>query len=268
VVDQIRQGFLGGNFDEVLDGFLVGVIGLSGGGSHVVQQLAHTGFKRFALFDPKQVEAKHLHRIVGMRYSDIAAATTKSEIARRTILGIRPDAEIVSLCSRWDEHRSVLRSCDAVIGCVDTFQARLDLEVECRRFLIPYLDIGMDVQRTSGAPKVLGQFALSMPGELCLRCLGVIASQELSKEAEGYGSAGAKEQVVFANGLLASVAVGVLLQLTSEWKSQVGPPLVRRFDGNSMRLVECGLASHLARMTCRHFLGHNAVGDARPVATL
>lgn len=267
MVDQLRQGFLGDNFDEALDGLTVGVVGLSGGGSHVVQQLAHTGFQRFVLFDPKPAEAKHLHRLVGMTVADIDAATPKSEIARRTIRGICPDAEVVDLCATWDEHRAALRSCDIVIGCVDTFRARIDLEVECRRFLIPYLDIGMDVQRTATGSKVIGQLALSMPGELCLRCLGVIGPTELSREAEGYGNVGAKEQVVFANGLLASATVGIVLQLTSEWKPQGGPPLVRRFDGNSMRLVECGLESHLQGMKCQHFSGPNSIGDPRPIAT-
>src|ERR1700730_12183464 len=42
-----------------------------------------------------------------------------------------------------------LRRCDVIFGCVDSYRERDELERFMRRFLIPYIDIGMDVH---GAP--------------------------------------------------------------------------------------------------------------------
>ena len=48
---------------------------------------------------------------------------------------------------KWQERPDLMDQCDVVFGCVDTFAGRRDLEAECRRYLIPYIDIGMDVHK-------------------------------------------------------------------------------------------------------------------------
>ncbi|CAN5544736.1 hypothetical protein BH23ACI1_BH23ACI1_26890 [soil metagenome] len=50
---QSRQSFLGERSDEFLKGTTAGVIGLSGGGSHVCQQLAHIGVGNYVIVDPQ-----------------------------------------------------------------------------------------------------------------------------------------------------------------------------------------------------------------------
>ena len=46
-----RQSFLGVNSQSIIQSTKVGIVGLGGGGSHVVQQLAHIGFLNFVIFD-------------------------------------------------------------------------------------------------------------------------------------------------------------------------------------------------------------------------
>ena len=71
------------------------------------------------------------------------------------------------------------------------------------------------------------------PGGPCLRCCGLITDKRLEQEAERYGAAGERPQVVWPNGVLASTAVGLLAQLLTPWFPR--PPLsgVRRQQGNA-----------------------------------
>src|SRR5262249_22761740 len=78
----IRQSFLGSDAEDKIANCRVAVIGLGGGGSHVVQQLAHIGFKRYVLYDGDIVEESNLNRLVGAKLTDVKAETPKLHIAK------------------------------------------------------------------------------------------------------------------------------------------------------------------------------------------
>jgi hypothetical protein len=54
-----------------------------------------------------------------------------------------------------------------VIGFVDSYQGRHELEVTCRRHLIHFFDIGMDVY-SEERYVIGGQIILSSPGGPCM----------------------------------------------------------------------------------------------------
>ena len=91
------------------------------------------------------------------------------------ILAINPGAEIVRCKGPWQEFSHELRDATAVFGCVDNYSDRAQLETMCRRFLLPYIDIGMEVTELgSGGFAISGQVIVSMPGHACMRCLGFL----------------------------------------------------------------------------------------------
>jgi len=248
-----RQSFLGPNSEPALSSTNIGIVGLGGGGSHVVQQLAHVGIGRFTLFDPQQMEDSNLNRLVGATARDVAKATWKTAIARRLIRGIRPTAVVKEFRSDWRIAATALRDCDVIVGCVDTFIARSELERQARRYLTPYVDIGMDIhERSGGGYFIGGQVLLSMPGQPCLRCMGFLRDELLAKEADGYGAAGERPQVVWSNGCLASIAVGVVVQLCSPWHHNDIIPIYVEYDGNRLELKR-SLLTALAPSACPHF---------------
>jgi len=57
---------------------------LGGGGSHIVQQLAHLGVGNFVLVDPDHVEETNLNRLVGATNKDAAKATPKTTVSATT----------------------------------------------------------------------------------------------------------------------------------------------------------------------------------------
>jgi molybdopterin/thiamine biosynthesis adenylyltransferase len=56
----------------------VGLAGLGGGGSHIVQQLAHIGFQRFVVYEGDVVEESNLNRLVGATSIDVPRGNTQA----------------------------------------------------------------------------------------------------------------------------------------------------------------------------------------------
>src|SRR5258708_6523505 len=139
------QSFLGKEAEHIFDSAIVGIMGLGGGGSHIAQQLAHIGFLHFILFDPDKMEARNLNRQIGAGEEDVRLKTPKVDILERLIKSIRSQAVVEKYQTTWQKNPDPLKKCDVIFGCVDGFQERRMLEVFTRRYVIPYIDIGMDI---------------------------------------------------------------------------------------------------------------------------
>jgi hypothetical protein len=258
--DRSRQSFLGPTSEAILNRLKVGVVGLGGGGAHIVQQLAHVGVGDFTLVDHDRIEASNLNRLVGGTAADVRRQVWKSAIAARVVKAVNPDAQIKQVRAHWQMRANALRECDIVFGCLDTYQGRRELETFCRRFLIAYIDLGMDVFEVNRRYAIAGQVTLSMPGHPCTQCMGVIRDEWLAEEAAKYGAAGGKPQVVWPNGLLASAAVGTLVQLISPWHDKHRPSLLLEYDGNSQELGHGAILDRIPQ-SCPHFAALDNLGD-------
>ena len=199
-----RQGFLGADSAAIHSRARVGIVGLGGGGSHLGQQLAHVGIGEFVLVDPQTIDESNINRLVGATQKDVDAGTPKVTLSEWLIRGIFPSAKVNSIRTDWRAAMPALRSCDIVVGAVDSLSARDELEQFCRSNIIPYVDIGMAVTAVADEFLISGQVIRSMPGSACMRCLGFITPHKLEVEAKKYGDAGNNPQVVWSNGLLAS----------------------------------------------------------------
>lgn len=256
-----RQCFLGPHSDDTLSAATIGVIGLGGGGSHLVQQFAHLGIGSFVLVDPDVIDLKNTNRLVGGTLADVDRKKSKVEIAERLIRGIQPDARVKAFKTDWRLVLDDLKDCDVLLGAVDSFKDRDQIERFARRFLIPYIDIGMDVLRLDdGDFLVNGQVILSSPGGHCLRCCNFITDDRLAREAEKYGAAGGKPQVVWANGVLASTAVGLAVDLLTPWYKGSAGLVYLEYDGNRKTITASRWATELESKKCPHYFS-DETGD-------
>lgn len=248
-----RQSFLGPDSDAVLEAATIGIVGLGGGGSHMAQQAAHMGIGGYVNADPQTIEDTNTNRLIGGTLADVAEGMLKVDIAERLIRGLQPKARIVSAPEDWRECANDLKLCDVIVGAVDGFQEREQLERFARKYLVPYLDIGMDVHKL-GAKEFLvsGQIILSMPGAPCLRCCGFITDERLAEEAGRYGAAGARPQVVWANGVLASTAMGLVTQLLAPWYSKPPSFVFLDYDGNKGTVTRNSRMELLKDCLCPH----------------
>lgn len=255
-----RQSFLGDESQASFDSARLGIIGLGGGGSHIAQQCAHIGFQHFANFDPDIIDETNLNRLVGGTVKDVENETPKVEIAQRVIKGLQPDAMVISRMCRWQDHADILKTQDLIFSAVDSYQERNQIEILSRRYMVPMVDVGMEVRENpNGDFSMFGQVILSLPGYPCMRCMGFLTDAKLAEEARRYGDTGRVPQVVWANGVLASFAVGIAVELFTNWTRAKLPPLFLTYDGRRS-IVQPRPILTLVGSKCEHFPLDN-VGD-------
>jgi hypothetical protein len=248
-----RQSFLGEAGQAAIEKTRVCVSGLGGGGSIIAPELAHLGFHNIALFDADYGDETNLNRTMTLVEADIAAGTLKVEAAKRRILEINPRANVEIYACRWQEKLEIVQASDLVFGSVDSFSERQQLEACCRRYLIPYIDIGMDIHSAGeGPPGMGGQVILSMPGYACMFCMGFLTEEKLGREAAHYGAAGGKPQVVWANAVLASTAVGIAVDLLTGWTQSVRGAIYLSYRGNTGTVTPHSRLPHIPKV-CVHY---------------
>lgn len=256
-----RQSFLGPNSEHMLRECTVGLVGLGGGGAHVVQQLAHLGVGGFVLVDPDRIDLTNTNRLLGGTLADAEADILKVAIAERVIRGVQPGARVVAVPDTWLAAMDDLKVCDVIVGAVDSYKERDQLERFARRHLIPYIDIGMDVHKLGkNGFLISGQVIMSMPGGPCLRCCGLVTEERLTLEAQAYGAAGGRPQVVWPNGVLASTAVGLLAQIIAPWHPKLSEFVYIEYDGNKGTMRVSARVELLRGKSCPHHPA-DEVGD-------
>lgn len=247
-----RQSFLGARSTATFSKTRVTVIGLGGGGSHIIQQLAHLGIGDFLIIDPDRVEFSNLNRLVGATYRDAESKTSKVAVGERLIKAVNPKAVVDVQAKKWQQCHELMRGTHVIFGCVDSYSDRDQIERLARRFLIPYIDIGMDVHKLPSEFAISGQVILSMPGGPCMRCMGFLKEDLLAQEAQQYGAAGGRPQVVWSNGILASVAVGLFVSVLTPWAPRAVSELIE-YNGNIPAVRPDNRLLYLADKKCSHF---------------
>lgn len=249
-----RQSFLGIDSQKIISKVKVGIIGLGGGGSHIIKQLAHLGVKNYVIFDDDYVSNTNSNRLIGATVENVKDKVQKTAIAFKSIKELQPDAIVEVVNDKWEEKPELLQSCDIAFGAVDSFASRRDLESICRRYLIPYIDIGMDVRILENEyPRMFGQLILSLAGYPCMKCMGFLTEENLALEAAKYGDAGAKPQVVWANGVLASNAIGLFTDLITGWSGRKDCMVYQEYDGNKLTMTNSYRLDYIEIGECNHF---------------
>lgn len=236
----------------------VAVVGNSGGGSHVTQQLIHAEVGILIVIDPDIVTATNLRRLVGAVAADIDT-TMKVDIAQRTAEAVRPSVIVRRFTEAFPSTATLaaLRTADLIIGCVDGWDAGDDLNTFALTSQIPYIDIGIAVSPANArGMRVGGQVAIVLPGGPCLRCMGLVtdARVEASRlRRQGYAEAAPEPQVVSLNGSVASEAVTAALMVLAGDDRLVA---YRRFASPPGTLTEVQTAQ---RTDCRACAGAHLI---------
>lgn len=260
--DFSRQSFLGADAEQIFADTRVAIVGLGGGGSHIAQQLAHLGVGHFRLIDPDQIEGSNLNRLVTATQEDVDEKRRKVRILERTIRSVRPWADVIVAEEEWQRSDDLVRDAHVVFGCIDGYRRRLDLERATRRFGQPYIDIGMDVAEIEpGKFAIAGQVILSLPSAPCMTCMGFLTRERLNQEESDYGAAGGHPQVVWSNGILASLAVGIFVQLMTPWRDTCPEYIWLEYDGNRHTVKHSLQPKFNIKGPCAHFAGAEDLGD-------
>jgi molybdopterin/thiamine biosynthesis adenylyltransferase len=206
-----------------LAGLHVGVVGVGGIGSQVVQQLAHLGVGFIVVCDPQRVEESNRSRIVGSEPEDVVECRPKVDVMKRLVSRVNLAATVVPLPYTVDDPRawSALRSLDVIFSCTDTTNSRDFLTKFASRYLIPLIDTGTEVEVT-GIGKIrnaAGRVTVMLPGEGCLHGAGVLRGPDQATDG-AYGTPFPDPAVISLNGVVASMAVTGLLTLVTGFERE------------------------------------------------
>lgn len=166
------------------------VIGVSGTGSIVSEQVARLGFGRVVVIDPDRIEPKNLNRILNSRTEDALSGVLKTTRTKEAILSYREDATVIDLPLSIEEREAVLAaaSADVIFCCVDTAAGRQMCDLIANAFVIPLFDVGVAIPTARGESgeveiaDVVGRISYIQPGASSLEDRGVYNQRLLRAE--------------------------------------------------------------------------------------
>jgi molybdopterin/thiamine biosynthesis adenylyltransferase len=219
-----RQARLfGARGQEVLRSLHVAVVGAGGGGSLLVEQLAHLGVGRLTVVDYDTVKSINLSRIVGSNTTDIGRK--KVDVMGRLVTQIDPSIDVRLVDGDITDRQIAERllDCDFIFLATDTITSRLVFNAIAHRYLIPGVQIGakVDVRVNGSISQVYVAVRPVLPDRGCLHCNSLIDPNRVQAEARTEEEQRAQNylnepevidpSVISLNGLAAANAVNVML---------------------------------------------------------
>lgn len=203
----------------------VAIVGAGGTGSQVALQLAHLGIGRLTFVDFDTVETSNLSRLLGSTPADVGRS--KVEVLASAVHAVNPGLAVRTLAaSVIDLDPVLLADVDVVVCATDGHGSRALLTEVAQQYLVPVVDLGVDVIPTDGAVQAGGQVRILRPGRGCLHCAGMLDpalvreeylthDQRAEEERRGYlrGVSAPAPAVVALNGVVASLACLEVCQL-------------------------------------------------------
>lgn len=165
----------------------VAVVGCSGTGSPVVEQLYRLGVGELVLVDPDTIGPENLNRIINSRHRHATSRTPKVDLLADAIedtgLGTHVFPIQQDLCDP-----SVVRavaSCDLIFGCVDSVYARYLLNKIASTYCVPYIDVGIGIRADGrgGIGHATGAVHYLQPDRSSLISRGVFSVADVQSDA-------------------------------------------------------------------------------------
>ena len=233
--DDVLKGNISSRYDRqvrafgvagqrILRSIRVGIVGLGGTGSVVLQALAYLGVQDFLLIDPDTIEETNLNRVVGATARDIGIP--KVSVAKRWAEQINSDIQ-VDAREESVVKAAVARSLadsDFVFCCTDSQGSRAILNQFAYQYLVPVIDMGVVIATEQHrVTHVAGRTQLLAPGLACMVCGNFLDPEQIrrdllsdfERQADPYilGDAEPAPAVISLNSSIASFATTMFLNV-------------------------------------------------------
>jgi hypothetical protein len=216
---------------ERLRRMTIAVVGCSGTGSPLIEQLVRLGVGCIILIDPDRVEWKNLNRINMSTAADANLGRHKVDVLAEAIGRIGLGTRVVPLAMNLENPKAIraAASADLVIGCVDSWYGRDLLNRLAAYYVLPYLDLGVELTSlpAGGIDQIWGAVHYLQPSGSSLKSRGAYTAEHVRAELmkrddpEEYkrrldskyirGVQEDRPAVISVNTLVASMAVNELL---------------------------------------------------------
>lgn len=259
----------------------VGVVGCSGTGSPVIEQLARLGVGGLVLVDPDYVEEKNLNRILNSTWKDAVTGQPKVDVLARAVATLEFGTQVVTFQSELGRPEIIraIAGCDVVFGCVDSIDGRQLLNRLAAFYSIPYFDVGVRLVADGhgGVSHICGSVHYLQPDGSSLMSRGAITEAGLRAEAmhrespeeyaklhgEGYIAGVAEERpaVLPVNMLYASLAVNEFLARVHDYRLESNGKYARVM----LSLEQMELYAYDDGNPCSSLARHVGRGDVVPL---
>lgn len=200
------------NMRHRLSRLSVCVIGVSGTGSIVAEQLARLGFGETILVDFDRIEARNLDRILNSTTANVAENRLKVEMFGDAIRRYAPECHVQAIPSSIATRDAILTVCEADVAfaCVDTAEGRHIADRLAAAFGMPLFDVGVSIPtRQDGKRRtiaeVCGRIDYVQPGGATLSDREVYSPATLEAEYLARAAPASHQQRV-AEGYLKGIA--------------------------------------------------------------
>lgn len=278
---RIIQAFGNGTY-SLLRRLRVGVVGCSGTGSIIIEQLARNHVGQLIIVDPEPVEHRNLNRILNSAWKDAEERNSKVAVLKAAIEKMKLETVVHAhesdLMSR--EVIGELSQCDVIFGCMDSVDGRHILNKVASYYLIPYIDMGVriDADGKGGIDSINGAVHYIQPNGSSLLSRGVYTQEgldaammyryapELYKERakQGYIKGVRVDQpaVISVNMHIASLAFNELLARINPYRVEPNSKYAQRRIVISDPEASVDLADG---ESCKVFSRLTALGDQAPL---
>jgi hypothetical protein len=274
------QAFGSGTTD-LLRSMAIAVVGCSGTGSFVVEQLARLGVGRLVLVDPDIAEEKNLNRIVNSGKEDVYLMRPKVHVLASAIARMGLDQEVIALQETLLTPQAVkaVAECDVAFGCMDGVEGRHVLNRIATFYLLPYFDVGirLDADGAGGIERIAGTVHYIQPGGSSLLSREVYSMARVDAESlrrtdpkmyrrliqEGYlrGVEEDRPAVVSVNAFFASLVVNEFLARLHPYRNSPN----RNYAYVAVNLSEMKFFSEPEAAPCQLLQRHAGRGDVVPL---
>ncbi len=183
---EATQQVFGERTSRLLAALRIAVVGASGTGSLIIEQLIRSGVGELIAVDDDVVLERNLNRIVNATADDAKARRTKVEVAARTAVMVGMGTKITPLPMSLLDPDAVrqVAVADMLFGCVDTTLARTIMNRIATFHTQPYFDLGVriDADEMGGIEYVGGVVHYLQPGLSTLQSRGAIDGERLRAE--------------------------------------------------------------------------------------
>jgi hypothetical protein len=123
----------------------IAVVGLSGTGSIVAEQLLRLGVGRLIVIDHDKIEHKNLNRILNTTQHDAEQRRFKVDVFKEAAARINAETEVIPCPEKLGTLKSIelAAQADIVFSCVDTYSGRHIADRLAASMLQPLFDVGV-----------------------------------------------------------------------------------------------------------------------------
>jgi hypothetical protein len=258
------------------------VIGCSGTGSVVIEQLMRLGIGRLILVDEDVIKDLNLNRILNATMKDAQERRHKVDMVGEAIEHIGLGTIVERYPFNLKDPRAVraVAECDIIFGCVDTAEGRFIANLLASFYLLPYIDVGvaLEADDDGAITQVCGYIHYLQPAASSLISRGSVDMEDVRAEGlkrqnpefyETNRRAGYirnvdedRPAVISVNMMLAGMAVNEMLARIHLFRDE--PNASYGTIGVSISQVQF-YSERESGMPCRIIAPHAGRGDVEPL---